>query len=117
MDDIQRMMDRNIERELNQTHMQSTDDQGYALQTERLSKLYKLRADEVLAEKELALKEKQAEDAKKQGWLRTGVEVAGVILPLCLYAVWMRKGFEFETNGAITSQTFKGLIQKFKPFK
>ena len=46
---------------------------------------------------------------------KLGVELFGVVGPLVLYNSWMKKGFEFEKTGMITSQTFRGLIGKFKP--
>ena len=46
---------------------------------------------------------------------KIGVELFGVAGPLLLYNSWMKKGFEFEKTGMITSQTFRGLIGKFKP--
>ena len=46
---------------------------------------------------------------------KLGVEILGVAGPLMLYNSWMKKGFEFEKTGMITSQTFRGLIGKFKP--
>ena len=46
---------------------------------------------------------------------KLGVELFGVAGPLLLYNSWMKKGFEFEKTGMITSQTFRGLIGKFKP--
>ena len=47
--------------------------------------------------------------------IKQGVEIFGVAGPLMLYNSWMKKGFEFEKTGMITSQTFRGLIGKFKP--
>ena len=46
---------------------------------------------------------------------KIGIELFGVAGPLMLYNSWMKKGFEFEKTGMITSQTFRGLIGKFKP--
>src|SRR5574344_993806 len=46
---------------------------------------------------------------------KLGVELVGVAGPLMLYNSWMKKGFEFEKTGMIASQTFRGLISKFKP--
>ena len=46
---------------------------------------------------------------------KIGVDLFGVAGPLLLYNSWMKKGFEFEKTGMITSQTFRGLIGKFKP--
>lgn len=131
MDQNQRLMDREIEQELSDAYMRHPSEEGYSAGTERLGKLYKLRSDEVLAEKELALKErelnlkeeelalkeKQAKDAEKQSWLRTGVEFVAAAAPPIFFAYWMNKGFRFEETGTITSQTFRGLISKFRPFK
>lgn len=50
-------------------------------------------------------------------YVKLGVEVASVVLPLAFYGVWMNKGLEFEKTGTFTSNTFKGLTQKFKPTK
>ena len=46
---------------------------------------------------------------------KMGIELLGVAGPLMLYNSWMKKGFEFEKTGMITSQTFKGLVGKFRP--
>lgn len=46
---------------------------------------------------------------------RVVVDAAGVVLPLMFYGKWMKKGFDFEENGAITSFTFRNLISKFRP--
>ena len=46
---------------------------------------------------------------------KMGIELLGVAGPLVLYNSWMKKGFEFEKTGMITSQTFKGLVGKFRP--
>ena len=50
-------------------------------------------------------------------YLERGIELAGVILPLVFYGVWMKKGLEFEQTGTFTSTTFKTLINKFKTTK
>ena len=46
---------------------------------------------------------------------KLGIDLFGVVGPLLLYNSWMKKGFEFEKTGMITSQTFRGLVSKFKP--
>ena len=46
---------------------------------------------------------------------KLGIDLLGAVGPLLLYNSWMKKGFEFEKTGMITSQTFRGLIGKFKP--
>ena len=61
---------------------------------------------------------------KKRYWkdkvfdgLKIGVELTGIIAPIIFYGIWLNKGFKFEEEGTITSSTFKGLINKFKPTK
>lgn len=49
--------------------------------------------------------------------LKTGVELAAVVVPVVFYGLWMQQGFEFEKEGSITTTTFRGLIGKFKTTK
>lgn len=93
---------------------------------ENLAKLYKLRIEELKNAREAELKERQidddaeirgaqlAEDVKNQ-YIRFGLDVAGIILPMLFYASWMKKGFRFEETGTFTSTTFRGLFSRFRP--
>lgn len=67
---------------------------------------------EVIADRDLKLKELKSGVIGQ--YVRVGVEVLSVTAPLIFYGVWMKRGFKFEEEGTITSQTFKGLIGKFK---
>ena len=49
--------------------------------------------------------------------VKYGIDIAGIVLPLAFYGVWMNRGLEFEKEGSFTSATFKGLLGKFKPTK
>lgn len=49
--------------------------------------------------------------------VKYGIDIAGIVLPLAFYGVWMNRGLEFEKEGSFTSATFKGLFGKFKPTK
>ena len=80
-------------------------------------KLYRLYNDEKKLSQGAEINEKQLMQETKLGYIRLGVETAGIILPLIFYAYWMKKGFEFEKTGAITSGTFSGLIKHFRPTK
>ena len=96
-----------------------------------LTKLYKLRIEETKVDLEFEekCKRRMMEDSQhaqendqisrqeKERYIRFGLEVAGLILPLVFYAHWMRKGFEFEETGTFTSATFKGLFNRFRPTK
>lgn len=67
---------------------------------------------DVIADRDLKLKE--LKHSTIGNYVRTGVEILAIGAPLVFYGVWMNKGFEFEKEGTITSQTFKGLLGKFK---
>jgi hypothetical protein len=94
-----------------------------------------LTNEEVLKTRELDLKEGQTaadleacdreeqlkrDQMKADVWdryLKLGIEIIGIGLPLIFYASWMRRGFKFEETGTYTSTTFKGLFNRFKPTK
>ena len=80
----------------------STDE--YAKVVNNLEKLYKLHVEESKGEKEDIYK-----------WLKLGLEAAGIVLPLTLYAVFLGRGFRFEENVTYTSKTFMNLISRFRP--
>ena len=49
--------------------------------------------------------------------MRTGMDIAGLVLPLVFYGIWMNKGFKFEETGSVTSTTFKNLLNRVRPTK
>ena len=75
-----------------------------------LATLYKLKIEEDKSQRDIA-------DKVKERYFKTGIAVAEIILPLVFYGIWMGKGFKFEETGSITSTTFKGLINRFRPTK
>ena len=102
---------------------------------EDLTKLYKLRIeenksswdaddkynrrimDEKSNDKDDEIKQKQLEEQVKGRYFKVGIAAAELMIPLMFYGIWMNKGFKFEETGTITSSTFKGLINRFKPTK
>ena len=64
-----------------------------------------------------AYKEVLAKREMLQTFVKSGVEVLGVVAPIMFYSAWMKRGLRFEETGTYTSQTFKGLFGKFKPTK
>ncbi len=95
---------------------------------DNLAKLYRLKLDEdkVLMESveksenrenEAEIRCAQLEESVKDRYIRLGIAMAELILPLMFYAVWMRRGFKFEENGTYTSTTFRGLFSRFRPTK
>lgn len=49
--------------------------------------------------------------------VKISIAAAELILPLMFYALWMKRGLEFEKFGTYTSATFQGLFRNFKPTK
>lgn len=95
----------------------------------------KFEAEKKKSEAELRIKKKQYEldeakyyneknnraddkkDKLKDNIFKWSIGIAELILPLVFYAIWMRRGFEFERTGTYTSTTFRGLFNNFKPIK
>ena len=118
-----------------------SEERKYAI--EDLVKLYKLRIDETKNDKDICErrearimemderrearfmerdtrsrdKQDDLRELVKDRYFRVGIAVAEIGLPLLFYAKWMKRGFEFEENGAYTSTTFRGLFNRFKPTK
>ena len=100
-----------------------------------LTKLYKLRIeenksswdaddkynrrimDEKSNDKDDEIKQKQLEEQVKDRYFKVGIAAAELMIPLMFYGIWMNRGFKFEETGTITSSTFKGLINRFRPTK
>ena len=66
---------------------------------------------------DLELQQNVNKDNKLLTAVKYGIDIAGIVLPLAFYGVWMNRGLEFEKEGSFTSTTFKGLLGKFKPTK
>ena len=89
-----------------------------------LNKEKSLMLEEVKIEKDaeskfrdLELQQNVNKDNKILTAVKYGIDIAGIVLPLAFYGVWMNRGLEFEKEGSFTSTTFKGLLGKFKPTK
>lgn len=93
-----------------------------------LVKLYKLKIEESKAEmdylKEIdehersdQTKREQLSEQVKDRYFKLGMAAAELVLPLMFYAVWMKRGFQFEKDGTYTSTTFRGLFNRFRPTK
>ena len=82
-----------------------------------LNKEKSLMLEEVKIENDLELQQNVNKDNKILSAIKCGIDIAGILLPLSFYGVWMNRGLEFEKEGSFTSATFKGLLGKFKPTK
>ena len=82
-----------------------------------LNKEKSLMLEEVKIENDSELQRNVNKDNKIFSAIKCGIDIAGIVLPLAFYGVWMNRGLEFEKEGSFTSATFKGLLGKFKPTK
>ena len=82
-----------------------------------LNKEKSLMLEEVKIKNDLELQQNVNKDNKILSAIKCGIDIAGIVLPLAFYGVWMNRGLEFEKEGSFTSATFKGLLGKFKPTK
>lgn len=109
---------------------------------ENITKLYKLGLEDVKADtdydekvnrremdekhekneldrqtREEQIRKDQLSEQIRDRYFRTGLEAAGIILPLLFYACWIDRGFTLETDGTYTSKTLMNLLNKFRPGK
>lgn len=91
------------------SHLDETSEE-YRKLVNVLADLYKLKIEE-------DRKSTDVDEKRKDRLYKLGTDLAGIILPLCVYTVWLRRGFRFEETGTITSQTFRNLISKIRPTK
>lgn len=142
MDDIKDLLGAEIETEIKQLSNLNPGSKERSTAVDDLTKLYKLRIEETKNEAELQEKVNRREmeqeqidcenilrdntqnleierlqEQVKDRYFRVAIAAAEIGLPLIFYAVWMRKGFKFEETGTFTSNTFRGLFNRFKPTK
>ena len=126
--DIRSLLEEEIRSEFGKLGSLQPGSKEHTEAIEALTKLYKLNIEEtendrsfrqkseasVNADLELKLKAAEIDESAKNRYFRFGAEMAGVVLPLVFYGIWMKRGFEFEKEGTFTSTTFRGLINKFR---
>ena len=100
-DNVKELLDKRIEEALGELGTREPASDEYGKVADNVVKLYKLRND----------------DQKVERYVKLGVEIAGIVLPLMFYGRWMKKGFEFEQTGKFASDTFRGLFMRFRPTK
>lgn len=92
-------------------------DRTYKRETDEEERKYKRENDEKTCELSEEIRQEQLLEQKKERYIRIGLDVAGLLVPIMFYSAWMRKGFKFEETGTFTSTTFRGLFGHFKPTK
>ena len=132
-EEIKDLLDEEIKSQINTISGMDVDDENYSKAVDSLVKLHKLRIEETKTITDLAdrtykrendektcelseeIRQEQLSEQKKDRYIRIGLDVAGLLVPIMFYSAWMRKGFKFEETGTFTSTTFRGLFGHFKP--
>lgn len=121
-----KMLEKEIETAIARLGYLKAETQDYTAAVDNLVTLYKLKLDEERIymdklekecdrESDANYKAIQLKEAVKDRYFKVGIAAAELILPLVFYGIWMRRGFKFEETGTFTSQTFRGLFNRFKP--
>lgn len=124
MNEIQNLLDEEIVRRLKGLTSMESGSKEIGVAIEDVEHLFKMRVEERKLNNELESnareeRDKLVENASraKDRYIRLGLDVAGLILPLMFYGIWMAKGLKFEETGTFTSTTFRTLFNRFKPTK
>ena len=117
MNESKEMLEEEIRKEIRHLSTLSPGSTEKTAAIEELSKLYRLKIDEVKSLEEIKVKNDLMSEQTKDRYIKLGIEAAELIIPLVFYGVWMKKGFKFEETGTFTSTTFRGLFNRFRPTK
>lgn len=133
MEEIKNLLGEEIKSEIRSLSTLDAGSKEKSTAIDDLAKLYRLRIEETKNEQDLQekcerrtdefgdrmreeeLKRDELAEQVKERYFRLGLEVAGIVLPMMFYAVWMKRGFKFEETGTYTSTTFRGLFNRFRP--
>lgn len=118
VDCVTKLLDRAIEMEkLAREH----EDRVAAQEAEREMKEKQAEAELEFKREQMnaenSLKIKQMEEERKDRWVKNGISVAGILLPIAVTVWGTKKSFEFEKEGTITTIMGRGFLNKLLPRK
>ena len=132
-DEIKKELEKEILKEIQDLSALKSGSKEMDSAIENLATLYKLNIEEVKIEHEaiekaydrgsadetsardLKLKQQMLDESIKDRYFKLGLDVAGLIVPIIFYGIWMGRGLKFEETGTFTSTTFRSLFNRFKP--
>lgn len=68
-------------------------------------------------ENKQAAEKVQLKEKRFDNFVRYFLEGLGIGAPLVCYGIWYNRGLKFEETGTVTSNFFRGLINRFRPTK
>ena len=132
-DEIKKELEKEILKEIQDLSALESGSKEMDSAIENLATLYKLNIEEVKIEHEamekafdrgsadetsardIKLRQQMLNESIKDRYFKLGLDVAGLIVPIIFYGIWLRRGLKFEETGTFTSTTFRGLFNRFKP--
>lgn len=101
----------------NRGNMVKEIDTFYKLKIEEIKTAGEIDQKDDELKGEATLKQDQLKEQRIDRYVKMGVDIGAIVLPLAFYAVWMGIGFKFEETGTFTSNVFRNLYSRFKPTK
>lgn len=135
MDEIRELLDEVIKDDIDKISSLEAGSKEKSNAIDDVTKLYKLRLDEMKVENEAEasknqfeaeqdkltdewrFKEVQLKEQNKDRWISFGLQIGLTIGGWIVYDIWHRRGLRFEEEGTITSPWTRNLISKMLPKK
>lgn len=133
--DLMAMLEEEIKAEIEGLSSLEFGSKEHSEAVENITKLYKLRIEDFKSttecdkeinndqfrrdqlEMERQSRKEQLAEQRIDRYVKIGIVMFELFVPVISYNVWMNRGFKFEETGSITSSVFKGLIKHFRPTK
>lgn len=122
MDQIKQKLDEEIEQEIQELSELEAGSEAKAKAIDGVTKLYRLKLDEVEvttkrreSENQKELEEAKRKDANKSQWIGIAVQVGLAVAGWIAYDIWHRRGLKFEETGTVTSPWTRNLMSNMKP--
>lgn len=115
MDETKDMLTKQIETEIQNLAVVTGDEKSTAV--DEVTKLYRLKIEEVKAEAEAEAKKAELRDQKIDRRIGHGLTAASIVSTLAFNWIWLRRVIKFEETGSFTSNAFRWLQNGVKHLK
>lgn len=115
--DIQSLLNEEIRNEFQDLKSMELGSEEYKATVDGLTKLVDRSIEIEKIDVESQEKQIQMKEEKIDRWVKNGIAVGGIILPIVITIWGTKKSFEFEKEGTITTIMGRGFINKLLPKK
>lgn len=118
MNDIEKKLEKELTRGIEDMGKLEVGSDTYSRAADDISKLYRVRSDEVQKSIEywdrIEVREKQDKEHKLDRYIGYGLQGISILAPLAVYVSLFKDGLRFEKDGVVGSQFFRNLMGKMK---